>query len=245
MDANLETVLPGVHQRFAHSDEKFDEMRREVRSSFQSLHEDMLLLAGGIDELRDDAEDSKRAMATTCLQIAGSLLGKKDLVMEALQKGGGDSDDLGQGVSPSGTPMKPCSEKPPSPTKGPLEEDGIGVQMVPKHHNLRGIWDEWHGLGSFEGVPMEGGLEAMEATFKSKWRKHLDGQHFSRTRRVVLGIREYTASEGVDKATAIEALEAIFKESGRSVANMVVKLQELGHLKKKAKRGRHQTTATQ
>jgi hypothetical protein len=111
--------------------------------------------------------------------------------------------------------------------------------MLPKQKDLQGLWDEWHGLRKFEGKPREGGIESIELEYKAKWRRHLDVQHFSRTKRLIAGIKAYIEREGVAEDIAIAALNSIYKDDSSSVANiMVVWVQDMGLLKRSVVRGK-------
>ena len=43
-------------------------------------------------------------------------------------------------------------------------------QLRHKHLSVRSIWDEYYGLGEFKGVPIDGGIIALEAKYKTAWR---------------------------------------------------------------------------
>ena len=47
----------------------------------------------------------------------------------------------------------------------------IGHPLVVKHYNLQSMYDEWFGLGKFEGKPIAGGIAALEKKYKTQWRK--------------------------------------------------------------------------
>jgi hypothetical protein len=86
LDATLETVLPGVHTRFVATDANIETVRGEVQTGFQQVNTNIGILADGIDELRETAGESKKAIAATCLQVAFSLLGKE---LDLSKLGGG------------------------------------------------------------------------------------------------------------------------------------------------------------
>jgi hypothetical protein len=241
LDATLETVLPGVHTRFVATDANIETVRGEVQTGFQQVNTNIGILADGIDELRETAGESKKAIAATCLQVAFSLLGKE---LDLSKLGGGAGDDTSPGskrATQDGSPLPASEEPPPKKRRGVEGVEGVdfsAIYLVPKQKDLQGLWDEWHGLGKFEGKPREGGFESLELEFKAKWRRHLDVQHFSRTKRVVAGIKAYIEREGVAEDIAIATLDSVYKDDASSVANMVVWMQDMGLLKRSVARGK-------
>jgi hypothetical protein len=110
-------------------------------------------------------------------------------------------------------------------------------KMTPKHKLLQGIWDKWHGIGQFPNS--EGGIEGQnKACSSSKWCKHLNAQHYSRTSHVIDAIKAYTKQHSVDASAACKAMNPWYLECKMSVGNMVAKCQEEGLIPKKVQRGR-------
>jgi hypothetical protein len=89
LDATLETVLPGVHTRLVATDANIEMVRGEVKMGFQQVNANIGILADGIDELRETAGESKKAIAATCLQVVFSLLRKEKISLLDLSKLGG------------------------------------------------------------------------------------------------------------------------------------------------------------
>ena len=113
------------------------------------------------------------------------------------------------------------------------------LRMVPKHKCLSDLWDEWYGLGEFADT--EGGIDGRNKKYGSKWWKHLEGQQYSRTSRVIKAIEAYSVANNVTTDKAIFDLEELFKECSYSVAKMVNAAQDKGLLQKKAARGKKRT----
>jgi hypothetical protein len=112
--------------------------------------------------------------------------------------------------------------------------------MVPKHKSLQGIWDEWHGIGQYPNS--EGGIKGRNKAHGSKWRKHLNAQHYSHTYCVVDAIKTFTSQENIKASPfACEVMNLWYIDCKMSVGNMVTKCQEMGLIPKKAHRGQKQS----
>jgi len=74
--------------------------------------------------------------------------------------------------------MTPLEQEavPSSSGETPEHPDHATYNMRPRHASLSDMWDEWHGQGQF--CDRHGGIKGRESKHKSKWRKHIDGQHF-------------------------------------------------------------------
>ena len=110
--------------------------------------------------------------------------------------------------------------------------------MVARHKSLHDLWDEWFGLSAF--ADDLGGINGRNQKFKSKWRKHLNTQQYSRIARIIAGIEKHANDNSVPWGDSIDALSQAFIIDGNcSVYNMVVVMQEQGLLPKKASRGKN------
>jgi hypothetical protein len=85
-----------------------------------------------------------------------------------------------------------------------------------------------------------GGIKSLEAEFKAKcWRGRLDGQHFSRMKREVAGIKAHSEREGLAADVTIATIDITCQQETFSVANMVVWMQDMvGLFKKSGARGK-------
>jgi hypothetical protein len=108
--------------------------------------------------------------------------------------------------------------------------------MVTRHKSLADLWEEWHGVGTYYDA--FGGIKGRDEKLGSKWRKHLNAQHHSRTKRVVEAIEKH--SERFDSVeTAIGFLEDLYQTTcKKSVSLMVTACQAKGLLAKKKPRGK-------
>ena len=125
--------------------------------------------------------------------------------------------------------------------------DHASYTLTIKHNSLMDMYEEWHGLGNY--FDKYGGAAGREVLFsgknKSKWRKHLDNNLFSRTRRLVEAIVSYADNNNLSHIQACQQLECHYQESKRSVSKTVSKLQDLGLLQKRKDRGRRMKGAKQ
>jgi hypothetical protein len=88
-----------------------------------------------------------------------------------------------------------------------------------------------------EEAGVEGGMVALEAKHKAKWRSHIDRQQVPRVKRVLVGFGTHMEEKGVGLETAIADLQPIFDVDGRSVAKLVTRMQKEGWLGNKASLG--------
>jgi hypothetical protein len=102
--------------------------------------------------------------------------------------------------------------------------------MKPKHSNLESLYKEWYGLGEFDDS--FGGVDGRNKMYGSKWRSHIDRQHYSRAMRVVQANEMTAKANGCSWSKTVNELEPVFLEANKSIANMVKKLQEKGIISK-------------
>lgn len=108
--------------------------------------------------------------------------------------------------------------------------------MKPKHKSLLDLWCEWHGEAPF--YDKHGGVVGRDEKFGTKWRKGMNPQQYSRTKRVVDGIMQKAKMEGKTCASAAVELDVLFQDEKCSVGKMVEAMKEAGLLEKKKPRGR-------
>ena len=107
--------------------------------------------------------------------------------------------------------------------------------MRAKHKSLQELWNEWYGLEEY--FDEHGGINGREAKYGSKWRKGLiNSQQFSRTQRIIKGIRNYSISKQVGDNEAIALLEDAFQDCKCSAYNFVRHLQQEGFITKQGNR---------
>jgi hypothetical protein len=99
-------------------------------------------------------------------------------------------------------------------------------------------------LGDFEGVPISGGLFAMDDRFGAKWRKSVRGgaKHMSRLKAVMRAIADMSALEGGSLDRSIDVLEEVFRDKGvdggkQRLSNLVDILKKQGLVASATSRG--------
>jgi hypothetical protein len=241
LDANLQSVLPGVHQRLEMQREETACLRGDVGRLTMAVETSTLVFNEKVDEIISMNEEKNEMLGRMHIMVGSRLLGQVQ----------------GEG-SPSSSP--PSSPPPrPSPTVRPRQTDGEGDE-APRYHlalspkSLYAIYNEWYGGGpDFEDIPVPGGIAALELKFKARWRRHFEPNEvkdFSRRRMCINAISAYAAREGVSEAIAIELLNTIYEEEAKKkVPTMANIVQNMGLIQKKKKRGKAQaqdtTTVTQ
>lgn len=255
LDANMETVLPGVYQW--HQDNQ-----TQLRTLTQTVEGLQELMQEGIGEvLREQTnrtQESDKRLAIVFANIAAQLLGRGDVNgEEALAMLGLSVRDTGEAASLQDlttpedgmltgtfdvtTDMQVDASPPVATTPAPIEDDyksHSGFSMIHKHHSLSDLADEWFGTGKFEDA--YGGIQGRNKLYGKKWRRHFkDKQLYSRTSRVIQAIETLAAREGLPIPGAVAQLENVFSKCNRSVANMVKWLQNNGLLATGKSRGTH------
>ena len=117
--------------------------------------------------------------------------------------------------------------------------------MVPKHHSIQSLWNEWYGLEECEDKPVVGGISAMERQHKSKWRKHFspsEKKYFSRSQIVIRAIN--TTCDECDEPfeETIGSFEVACEVDAKfSIAKKATIVQNLGLVTRKKSRGKATT----
>ena len=117
---------------------------------------------------------------------------------------------------------------------------GFGHLLTKGHcpsDNVQMIWNEWNGLAEFSGIPVDGGIAAMEERYGSKWRQlnkyytAAQQKHFSRVSQIVKGIQR-RVNEGEELTDVCRDLTQVFSKGakGSDLAGTVRYLQEHGWL---------------
>ena len=84
-----------------------------------------------------------------------------------------------------------------------------------------------------------GGVIGRENRFGSEWRKKIIySQHFSRTKRVISGLKSNAIEYGINEQTAIKRLESTYKEFNCSLYNFFTFMQDSEHISKKVCHGK-------
>jgi Transcriptional activator of glycolytic enzymes len=244
-------------------DEKVDGIGTKVDQVVESL---VQTINGGIKELEKTVvgrqDQVRKSLANQFFNFASQLAGRGPAT---LVYGTEDGDSLftePNAVSVAGCPIGGCAgnnvemtdaddalpplttrEVPPNATgrltleqKEAIGKEGAKFTMKPRQNRLLDLWCEWHGIGDF--ADDLGGIEGRNERWKALWRGHLDKQQYSRTARVISGIKALAERETLDWEDAVEHLEGIFAQNKYSVYKLVEHMQEEKLLEKKAARGR-------
>ena len=109
--------------------------------------------------------------------------------------------------------------------------------MVPRHQSLLDLIYEWRGMGEFnDGY---GGIVGRDKKYGPKWRKHINSQHYPRTKRVAMALETYAATNKRDITIVCEQFQSLYEARKCSVSNLVTEFQQLGLITKKGARGRN------
>jgi hypothetical protein len=114
--------------------------------------------------------------------------------------------------------------------------------MVPKHHSIQSLFDEWYGLGDFLDKPVVGGIAALETRYKSKWHNHFSAsekKHLSRSQMVIRAILTTVENTKETLDTVMDSFELPYEVDVKlSMAKMATIVQEHGLVTKKTSRGK-------
>jgi hypothetical protein len=230
LDAKLEAVLPGVHQRLVANQREVVSLRTFVTTEFSNLGS-QISEAFANQELAIQERDQQTGEAY--LSLAQRLLGEgrspnrpspnrprpTSLGVEAT-----NSDDDGDNNSTTNTVMaRPHS-------------------LVMKHKSLFTIYYEWYGLEHYVNTPVEGGIASLEARFKTKWRAHFspaEKTYFSRLQKVIKGIQEQGRREAKEPDKILEEWDTLYQgEAKSSVTKMAMLVQSMGLVITRKARGK-------
>ena len=110
---------------------------------------------------------------------------------------------------------------------------GYGHKPSKVFSSVKTLYQEWYGLGPFEGVPISGGIDALETRYKTSWRQGFSSaetQHFSRSFRVIKAIKFMEETKGISTEASIAELEQVFMASKKKLSTFVEKLKREGLL---------------
>jgi len=109
------------------------------------------------------------------------------------------------------------------------------------------MWKEWCGLEEFEGVPIEGGIDALEKQGGTKWRSGYIGamqKRFSKRKMIITAISNAKSVRGDDTIEkTISALEEDYKNAANE-SNLVeiYLVKKYGYHEKKKRKTKNPAT---
>ena len=220
LDANLEKVLPGLHQWHNINAGQLQKVETAINTLSSSINT-------GLQTLKEQAEaerlhaDQRLAEAFRRLAdayVPNSSPDSNDLVLETM-------------------PIPMVTEEEQQQQQGGNEpEPDSGKTMVVKHKCLLDLYCEWYGLGEY--TDYYGGIQGREDRFGPKWcRGRVNPQHFSRTKRIIYAIKAYAQEGNMSEQDAVGFLEEDFTMNCSCSLQAFVKLmKEKGLIAERAPR---------
>lgn len=221
-DANVHAVLPGVNERLTMMVSEFQRGNNSMREEFRDFRNSLSIQIG--NHIQFAFSQSLRNMAAG-LQDLQQPYHTQGFMADQMEQRTEHEDDTVASTSQDSTTMM----------VGALHSipAGFGHSPMKQHTTIASILAQWYGRGSFNGVPIDGGLAAMETKHKNAWRRHFnnaDSVHFSRMLRVAKAVRMVQANHCVDEDAAISRLEPLFVSARKKLSTFVDRLKEQGFL---------------
>jgi Transcriptional activator of glycolytic enzymes len=226
LDANLEKVIPGLHQWHSVNHSAVTKLTQSVDNLSSNVSHGLQDI---FDVLKKERELADQRLAEAFRRLANAYEREMpcDMEVEAIYE-----------TAINEMPPVPTVSPEISPAECPNEEEApYRKAMIPKHQSLLGLWNEWHGLDDF--ADEFGGVLGREKQFGSKWRNKgkVNHQHFSRTKRIIQAIDYKCERDKMRPLEVIEEWEKQFSErSNCSVSNFVKTLKDLGYITERAPR---------
>jgi hypothetical protein len=241
LDAHLQAVLPGVHQRMELHRQELSCLRGDVGRLTTAVETNTQVMTDKVDDIIQMNEEKNAALGRMHIMVGSRLLGQQ--VLEKAACGGDECDEESNKSPSSSPPSSPRRPLPPPRPNGTEDEECPKYHLNPQPRSFYALYNEWYGGGpDFEDVPVPGGIAALEEKFKARWRRHFKShevKEFSRRRMCINAIEVYATREGVSQAKAIDKLNDIFEqEAKRKVPCMANLMQRMGLIEKKARRGK-------
>mmetsp|Transcript_98613 Transcript_98613/g.274483 ORF Transcript_98613/g.274483 Transcript_98613/m.274483 type:complete len:240 (+) Transcript_98613:361-1080(+) len=225
-----EVVMPGVHQRLNATAVELGVLRREVSHGFlQQKH----FFESAIDAF--------------CVHLSG-ILGEASISMLHGTHSSVAAPSLRSPLriqTTTGT-TSIATRTPPNNTtiQQTIQQNGDFYCLSPKYQTVHQLWNEWFGLGAFQGKPVPGGFAALEEEQGTKWRKQFDAAQkaqISRVKRTIKGIEDLSKHPSMDLQQALWSWNKIYVEDcNKSLSRFVMTISSRGGMSKRKSRGRHQ-----
>ena len=225
LDLSIEAVLPGVHARMAAQQADL----LALRESMVGMEENMSLLRTGVATLleRDNVLTSLFSQMAMVMSSSANTYAAMARISSPFPQGQEQQQQQQENKDES----VDVTSHPPS-----------SHQPRPKHMSLVTLYQEWYGLGDFDGIPIAGGIESMERKMKSRWRKHFSGaqkKSFSRTKDVIDGINRRVQTSNLTLEAVIDEWDVLYRGEWKcSTYKMSEWLKDNGFLGRKKPRGK-------
>jgi uncharacterized protein YdiU (UPF0061 family) len=234
LDANLEKVLPGVHQWHRMNNQSIEELKRNIQELGTAKTDGMKSIA---DDAREERQLADRRMADAFRQLANLYDAEEDNGEKTIQIAEAialpDSPDGAGFYSPDPSFETRVQDTTPRYDNTYEFEENIKLPMMAKHKDLIGVWNEWFGYDDF--ADEYDGVAGREKRFGLKWRKDVvNPQHFSRTKHIITAIQDAAKSNNMTELEVVASWEEDFATDRCSIAKFVNRLKESGWLKERA-----------
>ena len=237
LDSNLEVVLPGVHRRLDTIQGQVDTVYEIVKEGFSSMKsmirtEIKASLGPAVREcIREVMTDIVQNMASGIQN--GAMLATTGMEVNA-------------NFQTTNTTIAPLQNNFARPANSaPI---GTGHKLASRRApSVAAMYKEWYGLEEFEGVPIEGGIDALEKQWGTKWRSGYTGamqKRFSKRKMIITAISKAKTARGDDTIEkTISALEEDYKNAANESNFVEIYLvKEYGYHEKKQRKTKNPAT---
>ena len=86
-----------------------------------------------------------------------------------------------------------------------------------------------------------GGIKGRDSKYGPQWRKHINSQHYSRTKRVAMALEKRARDTNTHISQVCLEFQGLCEAKKCSVSNLVTEFQAMGLIEKKGARGKNTT----
>jgi hypothetical protein len=223
--------MPGVHQRLVVVERATRLVDQHLKDGLSQLS---TMVKDGFDSINREREDAAGKLFSFHSMMAASL-GGDTTRGDTTRDGDGD---VGSPPATRRTITNPPAAAHERRSSSPVSQHRLTI----KFHSLNTLYNEWYGLGESLDFPVPGGIAALEASNKAKWRRHFSANEvktFSRVKMIVCGIEALQYQTQRDMDVVIDEMDVIYAmEAKKSVASMAIIVQTMGLVSKKKSRGK-------
>ena len=224
-DHSVQAVLPGV----------LDHMQANRHCIQQTVREEV----GGLEERMISFHHQEKLSMIAAIQAGLTTFAAQGA--QQVEHVTGTSPSPHSNLMPTTTINDPPMSRP-TPSNNELEVVSTH-ELQHKHATIKTVYEEFYGLGEFQGKPIAGGISALENKYGTKWRnlfgKKRKAAQVGRIKQVIKCLSQWTIDLGTIEL-AIEKLDTIFQDETIrcSIAKLVDHLKAEGVLTKQKPRGR-------